>query len=119
MTVMTCPHCGHPIDLPESEIVADSMKPQVLRAQAREILDRLNELAGTHYRPVAVNIDMIVSRLKEGYTPQDLGQIIVSKVREWGKDDKMRPFLRPATLFNRRNAAQYVGQLGGINVQRA
>lgn len=109
-----CPCCGAllMVTIPEmDDLVPHDMK--VMRADAREILDRLNYFAGTKFRPVESNLLLIMARLREGYSKQDLGRIIVEKVREWGTDEKMSRFLRPATLFNRTNAAQYIGQIGG------
>lgn len=77
----------------------------------KEILEFLNAKTGHGYRPVAVNIDQIKARLKEGATPQECKQIIAMKTREWKNDPVMSKFLRPATLFNRTKFWQYHGQL--------
>lgn len=83
-----------------------------LKAKAREVLDFLNTKTGRHYRPVAVNLDMIVARLKDGATVTQLRQVVAKKSREWKGDAKMDQYLRPATLFNRMKFEQYVGELG-------
>ena len=49
--------------------------------------------------------------MKEGATLEKCKQVIDVKVAEWVKDKKMSEYLRPATLFNSTNFAQYVGQL--------
>lgn len=68
--------------------------------QIKEIVDYLNEKCNTRYR---ANTDAtkkhINARLNEGYTVEDFKQVIDTKVAEWGKDSKMRKFLRPETLF--------------------
>lgn len=81
------------------------------KPDAVAILQFLNEKAGREYQPVAVNLEKIEARLREGYTVADLRQIVAKKCRDWGADDKMRQYLRPATLFNREKAAQYRGEL--------
>lgn len=86
-------------------------KPQNLKPAAREILDFLNEKAGRNYQPVDANLDFIVARLKEGATAAQCRQVIAKKAREWGGDEKMAEFLRPATLFNKTKFAQYQGEL--------
>ena len=37
--------------------------------------------------------------------------VVALKCREWGQDDKMEKYLRPATLFNREKFNQYAGEL--------
>lgn len=80
---------------------------------ASEIIDFLNEKAGKRFKPVRVNLDFILARLNEGYTEDDLRMVVMFMVRQWGQDDKMRSYLRPATLFNREKFSQYVGELDG------
>jgi uncharacterized phage protein (TIGR02220 family) len=77
-----------------------------------EVLEFLNVKTGRRYRPVKSNITMIAARLKEGATVQECRQVIAMKCREWGTDEKMATFLRPATLFNAEKFAQYQGELG-------
>ena len=68
--------------------------------EAKEIIEYLNSRCNTRYR---ANTDStkkhINARLKEGFTVEDFKQVIDTKVAEWGKDAKMRKFLRPETLF--------------------
>jgi len=82
-----------------------------------EILNFLNEKTGRNYQPVKSNLSMISARLKE-YSKTQLRQVIAKKCREWGTDEKMEPYLRPATLFNATKCAQYVGELGQQEVER-
>lgn len=100
----------------EQEVTTSSGKPDPaplngLKAQAVEVLEFLNAKAGRAYRPYDVNLKLIVARLKEGATVQDMKSVVAKKVREWTPDDKMREYLRPATLFNATKFAQYVGEL--------
>lgn len=87
-----------------------SGKPDV-SSPSREILAFLNQKANRCYRPTAFNLSTIEARLKEGATLADCKQVIAKKVREWGADEKMSQYLRPATLFNRSKFDQYVGEL--------
>jgi uncharacterized phage protein (TIGR02220 family) len=75
------------------------------------VLQHLNEKANRDFQPVAANLKLIQSRLKEGATVETCKKVIDSKVAEWLNDKKMVEYLRPATLFNATNFAQYVGQL--------
>ena len=83
-----------------------------LRAEnvASELLDFVNETAGTHFRPVVANLRMIRARLQE-YDHWTLAAVVRRQWAHWHADEKMRPYFRPATLFNREKCAQYVGQL--------
>lgn len=87
------------------------LKPD-LKAKSREVLDFLNSKTGRQYEPVPANLELIVARLKEGATLDDCRAVIAKKCRDWSGDEKMAPYLRPATLFNRTKFAQYRGELG-------
>jgi uncharacterized phage protein (TIGR02220 family) len=89
-----------------------------LRQQAREVLEFLNSKTGRHYEPVPANIELIVARLKEGASVDDLRAVVAKKTREWATDEKMSPYLRPATLFNRTKFAQYRGELGAAEPEK-
>lgn len=94
-----------------------SGKPDVSpRESARQILAFLNAKTGRNYQPVDANLEVIEARLKDGATEIQCRQVIAKKFREWGADEKMAEYLRPATLFNRTKFAQYQGELGGPSV---
>ena len=84
------------------------------RQEAMRVLAWLNEKSGKNFRMTATNVDLIVSRMKGGISPDQLKAIVTRKCRQWASDEKMREFLRPATLFNRTNCEQYVGELPKI-----
>jgi uncharacterized phage protein (TIGR02220 family) len=97
----------------EDERKTLSGKPDVapLRDRAKGVLEFLNTKANRAYQPVEANLELILARLKEGATDVQLRQVVAKKCREWGTDEKMAEYLRPATLFNRTKFAQYVGEL--------
>lgn len=78
---------------------------------ALEVLTFLNQKAGRNYRDVPANINLIVSRLKEGFTSAEMYQVIAMKCREWVGDPVWAKHLCPDTLFNRTKFAKYAGQL--------
>lgn len=78
---------------------------------ALEVLNFLNSKTGKAYRATRSNLDLILARLKDGASVQDCKQVIARKVMDWIHDDKMRSYLRPATLFNRTKFDQYTGEL--------
>ena len=86
--------------------------------EAEAVLSFLNEKTGCRYRarqgenePTS-SLKLIECRLRSGATVEQCRQVIAMKVRQWGKDPKMRQFLRPSTLFGPENFEDYYGQLG-------
>lgn len=77
-----------------------------------EVLNFLNEKTGRRYQPVKANINLIACRLREGATVDQCRQVIAKKCREWRDDPNQEIYLRPKTLFNATNFAQYQGELG-------
>ena len=82
-----------------------------LADDARQILEFLNEKAHKNFPESDSNVGIVVARLREGFPADKVRQVVAMKVRQWGADEKMREFLRPATLFARSNFSNYVGEL--------
>lgn len=107
-------------DKTREELKALSGKPDVtplnpsnleVKKQAIEVLEFLNEKTGKKFRNVDANLNLIVARLKSGITVQKCFSVIAKKRRDWIGDEKMAPYLRPATLFNKTKFEQYLGEL--------
>lgn len=65
-----------------------------------EVVNHLNQRAGTHYKPTTANTRKLVkARLKEGFTIDDMKLVIDKKCADWVNNPKMAQFLRPDTLF--------------------
>jgi uncharacterized phage protein (TIGR02220 family) len=79
-------------------------KPDEARArseQITQIVDFLNQTAGTKYRPGSQKTrDLITARLNEGFTTEDFKAVISKKTTEWQQSAKMAKFIRPETLFS-------------------
>lgn len=99
------------VTVPEPSVTLSTAVDPPLPQTAKELLAFLNTKTGRNYPPVKTNIEMLVARLKEGYTPKQVRQVIAKKCAEWETDEKMAMYLRPKTLFNRTNFANYVGEL--------
>lgn len=56
--------------------------------------------------------DLVVARLKEGYTERQCMVVFARKFREWSADDKMAEYARPATVFRKSHFAEYLAQCG-------
>jgi len=76
----------------------------------QEIIDHLNNKAGTSYKHVNGNIKLVNARLSEGYTKQDVVDVIDMKCDEW-LGTKLEKYLRPETLFGATKFSGYVGQI--------
>ena len=76
-----------------------------------EVLNFLNEKTGRRYQPVRANINLIASRLRDGATVDQCRQVIAKKCREWRDDPNREIYLRPKTLFNATNFANYQGEI--------
>jgi uncharacterized phage protein (TIGR02220 family) len=64
-----------------------------------DLIQYLNEKTGSSYKADKTNAVRVQSLLDAGYTPLDLRTVIDKKCTEWMNDEKMRPYLRPSTLF--------------------
>ena len=72
------------------------------------IIGRLNERAGTNYKPSSkATQEYINGRLGEGYTVDDFFSVIDKKSAEW-MGTKMEKYLRPQTLFLPSNFENYL-----------
>lgn len=83
------------------------------KPNAKMILQYLNELSGRNYQAVKANLSLIESRLKEGFSLEQCKAVIDAKCKAWESDAKMSSYLRPKTLFNATNFAQYAGEIEG------
>jgi uncharacterized phage protein (TIGR02220 family) len=91
-------------------------KTRPLIEAAEQIITFLNAKAGKRFparnpkgAPTA-NAEMVMLRLREGYTESDCRAVIARKVRDWLHDDKMSRYLTPETLFRRSNFERYIGE---------
>lgn len=65
-----------------------------------EVIDHLNQRAGTHYKATTANTRKLVkARLREGFTVDEIKLVIDKKCAEWLNNPAMQGYLRPETLF--------------------
>jgi uncharacterized phage protein (TIGR02220 family) len=105
--------------VPMGNVLQIVEKPRSQIEQATEVIQFLNLKTAKKFsarnprgNPTA-NADVVMHRLKEGYTVQDCKSVIALKCREWLHDEKMSKFLTPETLFRRSNFERYLGDCGG------
>lgn len=66
----------------------------------QEVVALLNDAAGTAFKASSRKTRSLVrARWNEGYRLEDFGAVVRAKAEEWGRDEKMRRYLRPETLF--------------------
>lgn len=75
-----------------------------------EVIEYLNEKAGTKYKTVESNLKFIRARLKD-YSVADLKAVVDRQVAKW-KGTSMQMYLRPETLFN---ATKFETYHNGLN----
>jgi uncharacterized phage protein (TIGR02220 family) len=76
----------------------------------KEIIDYLNQQAGKNFKHTAAgNKKVIKARWNEGYTLDQIKQVIDSKAADWLNDSKMNQYLQPSTLFGNK-FDQYLNQ---------
>ena len=69
-------------------------------SKVREIVEYLNQQAGTHYKAGAkLTRKKINARLREGFTVDDCKRVVDQKVKDWANDSTMARYIRPETLF--------------------
>lgn len=79
-----------------------------------EILNLLNELAGKRFKPIKSNLSPIIARLKDGYTMQELKEIVQVKTLDWKNNEVMNQHLCPTTLFRPGNTDKYLNYILAI-----
>lgn len=77
----------------------------------KEILQKLNELTGSNFREIKSNLTKISALFKQGFTKEQIIEVIILKVAEWKNNPVMAPYLRPSTLFRDTNFENYVNQV--------
>jgi uncharacterized phage protein (TIGR02220 family) len=76
-----------------------------------EILNFLSQATGSGFRLIPSNLTKITALLKQGFTQEQIIEVIQLKVIEWKNNPKMAGYLRPATLFRESNFENYINQV--------
>ncbi|MEC1488909.1 phage replisome organizer N-terminal domain-containing protein [Bacillus subtilis] len=94
---------------------ASSSKKEKEEIPYKLIIDLLNKVAGTQYRPTTAKTKKdIKARWNEGFRFEDFKHVILVKTEEWFNDPAMNKFLRPETLFGTKFES-YLNQKGGLS----
>jgi uncharacterized phage protein (TIGR02220 family) len=84
---------------------------QEIKDQAKSILQYLNIQTKKNFREVESTLQPIISRLKDGYSAEDLLKVILYKSTFCKFFTENREFLRPITLFNKTKFPNYLEEV--------
>ncbi|WP_312394715.1 conserved phage C-terminal domain-containing protein [Chryseobacterium sp.] len=76
-----------------------------------EILDFLSAATGTKFRHIKSNLSKIQKLFKEGFTPEEITEVMQLKIVQWKNNPKMAGYLRPRTLFSEGNFENYINEV--------
>ena len=105
--------------LPDAAVPRAKNGNAAFHPDAEDVLGYLNKSAGKGYEfrnrrgELTASAERIIQRLKQGYTREELREVVHAKCGQWLTDDRMVEYLRPATLFAKENFEQYLGELKG------
>lgn len=77
------------------------------RLTAENVIEYLNIICGTTFKKNGSNIDIIVTRISEGFTISDFKLVIDKKTEDWKGSDYQK-YLRPITLFAKTKFENYL-----------
>ena len=81
------------------------------RKEIETVISYLNEKAGTAYKTTSKATNKFINaRLSEGFTVDQIKQVIDKKVKQWKADPMMQKYIRPATLFNSEKFEAYLNE---------
>lgn len=90
------------------------------RASVRVILDKLGSHNGVRYSGSDAHTALIVRHLRDGLDEMDLRYVVLHCAEEldWKNNPKLRPYLRPETLFGPQTIAKYLDAARTLRAQR-
>jgi uncharacterized phage protein (TIGR02220 family) len=74
----------------------------------KAVLQHLNQILGSKYQLLKNYEDMISFWLKQGKSIEDFIKVHKFKYAQWFDDPKMRPYLRPSTLYRKSHFDEYL-----------
>lgn len=79
----------------KNNVVNDIYTPQI-----KGVIDYLNKKTNKNFRATTKKTQTLIKGLlKNKYTVENIKKVIDIKSKQWGKDNKMKIYLRPETLF--------------------
>jgi len=95
------PQENSPIRRREEEVEEEVEVEVEVEGLVTDIISDLNLILKTDYKPGSLKTrELIRARFKEGHTVGDFKVVHRKMAAAWGLDNKMRPYLRPQTLYS-------------------
>lgn len=86
--------------------------------QIKDVLSYMNGRTGKQYRWQGKHNQLIiVARLKDGYSVDDLKKVVDNMCERWLGDEHMEQYLRPSTLFLRSKIEGYLNADKGLSAK--
>lgn len=115
--------CGVQLLQQEFKVIEEKKKKPTkhiskeIRKIAEQTIDYLNSKSGTTFSNKGSNIELIASRISEGFTISDFKCVIDKKVLDW-KGTDWEKYLRPITLFSKSKFENYLNSNNEPNKKR-
>jgi uncharacterized phage protein (TIGR02220 family) len=82
------------------------------KAKIDEVMTLFNKLTGKTYKHSTSSYrEKINARIEDGYTMRDFEKVITWKLKDWGKDAKMKKHITPDTLFRPGHFDRYLNEV--------
>jgi len=81
------------------------------KKEAIKIIEFLNEVSGKNFRKVETNYKPVIALLKDGFSSDDIKNVIRRKSRSDFKEGEWRKYLRPETLFRKSKFESYFAEI--------
>lgn len=95
----------------QETIIKDNVGQNPTPPPYKVIIDYLNEQTGQNYRTTTKATQRVINaRIAEGFSVEDFKKVIRVKTEQWLRNDKMRSFLRPETLFAASHFESYLNE---------
>jgi len=97
------------VEVGQSVIQAVERKIEKYSDRIKDVLSHLNVRTGKQYRWQSKDNQLVlVARLKDGYSVEDLKKVVDNMAERWLGDEAMEQYLRPSTLFRRSKIEGYL-----------
>jgi uncharacterized phage protein (TIGR02220 family) len=94
----------------DKKVLRDSLSKQIskeVKLIADNVIEYLNSKTGATFSTRGSNINLIASRISEGFTISDFKLVIDKKTEDW-KGSDYEKYLRPITLFAKTKFENYL-----------
>ena len=88
-----------PTEPPSGQEKEQEKEEVKVKEEVKDIIDYLNLVCKTNFKYSKNSTKHINARLNDGFSLDELKDVIEFKFKQWGNDSKMSEYLRPETLF--------------------